>query len=101
MPALSFRTKVQRPIYLDGSPAPAFIKLPATITSAHYSREDFRNDARYSSYVNSDLFPNIIRSALRKAGIPATIRLDQIPSNVTIDESGFLAKVTVELGDWR
>jgi hypothetical protein len=56
----------------------------------------FRQHKRYGGIANSDLFPNALARIRRDLG--DYIRLDKpLPENVTIDESGFLAKVTLEV----
>ena len=84
-------------IYTDGTPAPARVPVPKKFGAQHYDRQHFRDDARYAAIANSDLFPSAIAGALRKLGIGAAIRLDNLPPGVTVDTSGFLAVVTIEI----
>lgn len=58
----------------------------------------FRKHPKFGGFANSQLFPNMlsrIRRDITNAG--GWIRLDRLPENVTIDESGFLAVVKIEV----
>jgi hypothetical protein len=57
----------------------------------------FRSHAKYGSYANSDMFGAIIKRAFKETGVKEYIKLHEIPANVTIDESGFLAKITITI----
>lgn len=96
MPNITFRGKIEQLHYTDGTPAPARIKVPK-LSSAHFNREDFRRHPRFAALANSDLFLSALTGALRAKGIRETIRLDTLPEGVTVDQSGFLAHVTIEV----
>jgi hypothetical protein len=55
----------------------------------------FRQHSRYGCLANSDLFPGVL-AKIRRDLFPANyVRLDSMPANVTVDETGFLAEVIV------
>lgn len=68
------------------------------LDSRHCDMSAFRKHPRYGSFVNSDLFPNIL-ARIRKDtfGAAGVIRTDALPANVTVDDSGFLATVTISI----
>lgn len=96
MPNIQFSTKVKTVYNVDESVAWRYVKVPA-ITRSHCDMHAFRSHPRFSATANSDLFPAVIKRALAAIKVKETIRLDQVPSGVTIDESGFLALVTITL----
>lgn len=70
------------------------IKVPV-LKRSHCDMQAFRMSRAFGSYANSDLFPSIlgrVRSSIAKDGY---LRLDWLPENVSVDTSGFLAKVTI------
>ena len=93
MPAtLTFRAKVKTVYNHDDTPAWRYVAVPV-LARSHCDMHEFRTHAKYGGLANSDLFPNILSRIRRDVG--AEIRLDRIPANVKIDESGFLARVTI------
>lgn len=96
MPRVTFRAKVVEPTYMDGTPAPRYVKVPK-LTSAHYSRKDFAEDPRYRSYSNSDLLPSMIKRAVHQLGVREHINPDAPIPGVTVDTSGFLARVSIDI----
>ena len=96
MPTITFKAK-PKPVYqMDGSLAYHEIKVPA-IKTHHCDMAAFRSDKKYGGFANSDLFPAMIKRGLIKAGIRAYIHTDCVPDNVTIDNTGFLHTVTIDL----
>lgn len=96
MAKIEFNAKVQTVYHVDDTVAWRYVTRPK-ITRKHCDMDAFRSDKRFSSYANSDLFDNLLTRQLKLANVGETIRLDRIPDCVTIDESGFLARVTIEL----
>jgi|688.fasta_scaffold755502_3 hypothetical protein len=96
MPIISFKAKVETIYNADETPAWRWIKVPA-IERRHCDMAAFRSHAKYGSYANSDMFGAIVKRAFKEAGVKEYIKLHEIPANVTIDESGFLAKVTINI----
>lgn len=96
MPNITFKTKPQTIREMDGTVAYRRIKVPA-LSSAHYDITEFRNHPKYGALANSDLFKSVLTRALREAGVGDYIRLDRLGFGVSVDETGFLAVVTIEL----
>jgi hypothetical protein len=96
MPTITFRAKVENIVYPDGTPAQSRVKVP-TLTNRHCDMHAFRTDKKFGPYANSDLFPSVLARAVKALGVRDYIRLDQIPDAVTVDASGFLARVTIDL----
>lgn len=97
MPNVTFRAKVESVYNPDGeSVAFRMFKVPA-IKRAHCDMDAFRRHARFGPYANSDMFPGLLRRQLAEQGIKETIRMDRLPACVSVDESGFLARVTIDL----
>jgi hypothetical protein len=96
MAAITFKAKVQTVYNHDETVAWRYVKVPK-VTRAHCDMAEFRRHPVFGSYANSDLFDNLISRQFKNAGIKSEIRLDRVPECVTIDESGFLAVVTINL----
>lgn len=98
MPAtITFRAKPETIYNMDDTVAYQRIKVPA-IERRHCDMASFRKHPKFRAYANSDLFKNLLSRHLKLANIPEYIRLDQeLPEAVTVDTSGFLAKVTITL----
>lgn len=98
---IEFRGKVE-PVYNhDNSLAYELIRCPVFATR-HCDMQAFRFSKRYGGIANSTLFPAALARIRRDLGIKdysPWFRLDQLPEGVTVDRSGFLAKVTVAVSD--
>lgn len=96
MPNITFKAKAEAVYYMDGSVHYHRIKVPK-IERRHCDMNAFRTDKKFGPYANSDLFPALLRRAMKDANIPEHIRLDAVPESVEIDTSGFLAQVTIRI----
>lgn len=97
MAKVQFKAKPQNIYNTDATLAYARIKVPA-ITRSHCDLAAFRDHPKFGPYANSDLFASLLKRALSAAGIGEYLRLDRpLPENVTVDTSGFLHSVTIEL----
>lgn len=94
MATITFKAKVQTMYNMDDTEAYKFISVPQFKTS-HADRESFRKHPKYSGLVNSDLFQNVLSRIRRDTIKNDMVRLDQLPANVSVDASGFLAVVTI------
>lgn len=95
MATITFKGKIERMEHVDGSLVYEYIRVPV-LTRSHCDMAAFRRHAKYGGYANSDLFAGMlarIRSALVAGSVG--LHLDALPDNVTVDASGFLARVTV------
>lgn len=101
MPIIAFKAKRQRVMNADGTDGYTFVQIPK-ITRAHCDMAAFRAHPKFGGYANSDLFPSIIKRALHRHGIGQVIRSDRpLPDGVTVDDSGFLTVVRIQVDDWR
>lgn len=97
MPTITFKAKVRTIYNMDNTPAWQEIPVP-TLTRSHTDMAAWRKHPKFGGWANSDMFPAILnRQAREVIGRQTTIRLDNIPAGVTVDTSGFLAVVTIEV----
>ena len=96
MTVITFKAKIETIYNADDTPAWRWIKVPA-IDRKHCDMAAFRSHARYGSYANSDMFKNMLARDLKAQGVKEYIKLHDLPPCVTVDESGFLARVTINL----
>ena len=94
MPNVNFKAKVQTVYNTDNTVAYQYVQVPE-LKRAHCDMNAFRSHPRYAAYANSDLFPGLLKRAVEVAGVGKIIRLDQLSDRVTVDTSGFLARVTI------
>jgi hypothetical protein len=95
MARIEFKAKPQTVYNMDESVAYICIKVP-TLTRNHCDMAAFRSHPKYSSYANSDLFPAILNKIKREI-LGDYIKLNAVPEGVMIDNSGYLAKVSVDV----
>lgn len=92
MTAIVFKAKLQEPITKGGS---AYVVIPA-LTRKHCDMDSLRAHPKYGPYANSNMLDGIlgrIRTDVLNGGIG--LMVDNLPNNVSIDVSGFLAVVTI------
>ena len=94
MAKIVFKGKRRKMVWTDGSLAYEYVKIPK-LTRKHCRMETFKNDKRYDSLVNSDLFNNLLAKINKDLG--EKIRMDRIPDNVIVDHCGLLSEITVIL----
>lgn len=96
MADITFRAKIKT-VWEANNPdtvAWRYVDVPV-LASRHCDMPAFRRHIKYGGIANSTLFPNALARIRRDTG--ETIRLDRIPANVTVDESGFLAVVVISV----
>ncbi len=91
---LTFKTKLRPVLNMDNTHAWTEIHVPV-LTRAHCDMNAFRQHKRYGGIANSDLFKNALTRIRNDVAPNGWIKLEQLPDNVTVDTSGFLAKVTI------
>lgn len=99
---VTFKAKVRRMLNPDDTVAYRYVDVPETFGRQHCDMQAFRNSARFGHFANSDLFPGMLRHAVAQTGIKpgGRLKLDgPLPDGVTVDESGFLAVVSVVIPD--
>ena len=94
---IQFRAKVTELFFVSGESAGKRIQVP-TLKRCHCDMREFRQHPKWGSYANSTLFDGILREIrTRHFGGSGVLKLDSIPDGVTVDTSGFLAQVTIEV----
>ena len=99
MALISFKAKVRQVYNVDETLAYHTISVP-TLTRSHCDMAAFRTHPRFGGMANSDLFPNILSRVRRDRLVGEysnELRLDRLPDGVTIDTSGFLAVVSLDI----
>lgn len=94
---ITFKAKVQTMHTVDNTPLYDFIAVPE-FKRSHVDMNAARNHPKYGGYANSDLFPSML-ARIRKDVLNgrAYLRINDLPANVKVDASGFLASVTIEV----
>lgn len=97
-PALyTFKTKPVTWEVLGRDETETRINMPAKLSRSHVDMAAMRRHKRYGSLANSDLFLSMLARDIRRAGIPDRLDGAALPVGVTVDYSGFLATVTIDL----
>lgn len=98
---VTFKAKVRRMVNMDGTVAYRYVDVPKTIGCKHCDMQAFRDSAKFGPYANSDFFPGMLRHAVEQVGVKpgGRLKLDALPDGVTVDESGFLAVVSIVIPD--
>lgn len=95
---IEFKTKVHDVREQTGDLAWQYVRVPK-ITKAHCDMTQFRQSKRFRGLANTDIFLGVLAKELRKIGIEKMLRLDDLPTEVSVDSSGFLAVVKIDLVD--
>lgn len=98
MAKIQFRAKAQSIYWSDNTLKYRFVVMPE-LKRSHCDMEAFIRHPKYGGLANSDIFPDLLKRISRQLVIPDTrhMRIDNLPDNVTVDTSGFLALVTIEV----
>lgn len=97
MASIVIRAKVQEARFSSGELAKRYVQLPA-LARKHCDMPAFRAHPKYGGLANSDLFAGVLARIRREiAGELGQLNLAALPSNVSVDESGFLAVVKIEV----
>lgn len=96
MPQIRFKAKLQTVYNHDDTIAYQYVGVPR-IARSHCDMAAFRSSPKFGAYANSDMFLAIVAREFRALGIGGMIKLGELPECATIDASGFLAVVTIEL----
>lgn len=91
---IEFKAKAHNVLDSMGTPAYVMIDVPE-LKRNHCDMSAFRKHPRYGGLANSDLFGNALKRIKSDVAPAGFIRTDRLPTNVTVDMSGFLAKVTI------
>jgi len=96
MAAITFKAKAHDVRDMDDNLVYRMVHLPK-LTTSHCDMAAFRKHPRYQGIANSQLFPNALSRIARDIAPAGFIRTDRVPAGVTLDMSGFLAVVTIEV----
>jgi hypothetical protein len=96
MAKISFRAKLQQMFNMDHTLAYEYINVPV-LKRHHCDMQAFRTHDNYGAYANSDLFLGMLARIRRDRFKDGIIKLNDIPSGVTVDTSGFLALVEFDV----
>ena len=96
MATITFKAKAHDVRNMDDSLAYRMVNVPK-LTRSHCDMDSFRKHPRYQGIVNSDLFGSALSRIARDIAPAGFIRTDRVPAGVTLDTSGFLAVVTIEV----
>ena len=96
MATIKFRTKPMPVEYPEGGHAYTLIRVPQ-LTRSHCDMAAFRRHRRYGSFANSDLFPGILARIRKRVAPHGWFKVEDPPAGVTVDASGILAVVTIEI----
>jgi hypothetical protein len=97
MARIQFKAKVKTMYNMDDSVAYEYVSVPM-LNRNHCDMPAFRDHPKYGSYANSDLFIGML-NGIRKTifGNNNKLKLSDIPPNVSVDTSGFLAVITINV----
>ena len=102
---IEFRAKVHTNHYSDGSAAARFIRVPKLGVRHVADMGAARASRKFGMYANSDLFPSMISRAAESVGCRrvgdylCVDLLANVPPEIVVDESGFLANVRISVPD--
>lgn len=95
MAKITFKGKIETLRYIDNTIASVRIKVP-TLERRHCDMHAFRTHPKYGAYANSDMFTGML-ARIKREKLGDFIKMDAIPEGVTVDQTGFLAVVTIEV----
>lgn len=93
---ITFKGKVRRTVYVDGTLAYEYIKVP-TLHAKHCDMSAARKHPKYGVFANSALFAGQLAGIKRRYFPKGEVRLNALPDGVSVDTSGYLAVVTVDV----
>ena len=102
MARIQFKSKPKRMLKAGPIDGPQeldylYIDVPE-LTRQHCDMGAFRIHPKYGPYANSDLFPGMLRRIRESTfGTSGRLNLNAVPAGVSVDTSGFLAIVTMDV----
>lgn len=97
MARITFKGKPITVYNADNTVAYRTIKIPVFARN-HCDMAAFRKHPKYGGIANSDLFPNALARIRRDVfGNREDLRLDRMPEGVSVDLSGFLTVITIDV----
>ena len=97
MATIKFKAKLHQVWNADGTPAYQIINVP-TFARSHCDMTAFRKHPKFGGLANSNLFPNVLARIRRDVFKGRNyFRMDNIPEGVSVDLSGFLAVIILNV----
>ena len=96
MAEISFKAKALTMYNTDDTVAYQYLAVPQ-FDRKHCDMAAFRCHPKYGSYANSDLFKGMLSRIRRDVFKDGILRLDAVPTGVSVDTSGFIAVVSLEV----
>lgn len=94
---ITFKGKVRRTVYADGTLAYEYIKVPTLNGPKHCDMTAARQHPKYGALANSTLFAGQLAGIKRRYFPKGEVRLNALPDGVNVNTDGFLAVVTVDV----
>ena len=96
MATITFKAKINSVYTHDDKLSYGYIKVPI-FKKHHCDMNAFRQHRKYGSFVNSNIFNNLLARLHRQYFPQGILKLHNIPDGVAVDSSGFLTTVTIEV----
>lgn len=99
MATVKFKAKTETISIIDAGqviPGRTVVKVPK-FRHHHCDMAAFRQHKRIGDFANSDMFLSMVDRGARALGVKGFLDIDNPPTGVMVDTSGFLAVVTFEL----
>ncbi len=97
MATIKFKGKIEVVRNADNTIAYRYLPVPK-LAKCHCDMHAFRQHPKFGAYANSDLFPGILnRIRTELLGGKIGLHLDNLPPNVKVNDSGFLAVCEIEV----
>ena len=94
MATITFKSKIIERAYVDGTHAYTYLAVPQ-LKRGHCNMNEFRVHPKLGFLANSDMFQGVLDKLRRDLFPNGYVRLDAIPSNVSVNKERFLAEVTI------
>ena len=100
MATIKFKSKIKMIGAIGGDEEHEYITVPV-LTRGHCDMQAMRTHKKYGAYANSDMLLTML-AGIRAERFPAAkytnlIRVSALDDSVTIDKSGFLVVVSIEV----
>lgn len=97
MARITFKVKPVKEIMPDDTDSGVHILYVPEFTRKHCDMAAFRTHPKFGGMANSTLFPSVLKRVRKDVAPWGHIRTDAVPLNVTIDRTGFLWSVEVDV----
>lgn len=97
MATITFKAKVYVDYGADNEHPPESLINPPVLKKSHCDMAAFRTHPKYGAYANSTLFTGILAKIRKETFGSNPLNVNNPPPGVTVDKSGYLAVVTIEV----